>query len=248
MVDGVQRTDRCNNFGGRASAMTWCAFMSLVPWIANFTCAIEPMLVYMDDNFSFDVVDELVLYPLYATFFPSKQVRLLALWDDIGLPHEKDKQEFGRTLVIMGFLVDPQAMTISLNVDKQRNLVLAIRDFIDPSSSLRRKRKLREWLHLLGRMSWGFNVCPFLRPALSSGYCKVAAKNHPMRRSSSTRRSNVTSRGLLTSFPASAVSTPSAPLHGASRDGPCLFLRRLPLQSQILVAYHTPRVPSPVPS
>jgi hypothetical protein len=83
-VDGRRHVDRCNNFGGRASAMIWCAFMSLVLWIANFVVLIEAILAYMDDTFGHDENPTLVLYRPYNLLLPSKQVRLLQLWDDIG--------------------------------------------------------------------------------------------------------------------------------------------------------------------
>jgi hypothetical protein len=55
------------------------------------------------------------------------------LWDDIGLPHDKDKQDFGRTLVITELLVDTQVMSISLDFIRKAELIAAIRSFIDIS-------------------------------------------------------------------------------------------------------------------
>ena len=94
-VNGRCHVDCCNNFGGRTSAMIWCAFMSLVLWIANFIVMIEAVLAYMDDMFSHDDNTVLVLYCPYNMLLPSKQVQLLQLWDDIGLPHDREKQEYG---------------------------------------------------------------------------------------------------------------------------------------------------------
>jgi hypothetical protein len=56
-----------------------------------------------------------------------------SLWGDIGLAHEKDKQEFGGALVITGFFVDPH---------KKVELVSAIRDTTD--SVRGRKCKLND--------------------------------------------------------------------------------------------------------
>ena len=114
-------------------------------------------------------------------FLPSNQVRLLQLWDDIGLPHDREKQEYRRTLVITGFLVDPDAMSISLSSDRLLELVSAVTDFVfgSPARGEGRRHKLRDWLHLVGWMSWALTVCPLLRPALSSAYRKVAGKNLP---------------------------------------------------------------------
>jgi hypothetical protein len=97
---GVHLVDRCNNFGGRASNKLWCTFMGLVLWIAIHVKYIPALLAYIDDNFCHDEDPTLRFYPPYQTFLPSKQVCLLQLWDEIGLPHEQKNQEFGTTLTI----------------------------------------------------------------------------------------------------------------------------------------------------
>jgi hypothetical protein len=178
-VNGERRVDRCNNFGGRASAMIWCSFMSLVLWISIFRLSIAALLAYMDDNYGHDDAQNLVLYEPYNMLLPPKQARLLQLWDFIGLPHERDKQEFGSCLVITGFFVDLDALTISLDSDRKRELVSAIRAFVTPHGGGRRSRRrtLREWMHILGWMSWAVSVCPLLRPALTPGYAKISGKN-----------------------------------------------------------------------
>jgi hypothetical protein len=90
-VDGMRRVDRRNNFGRRASAVIWCAFMSLVLWIANFVCFITALLAYMDYNFSFDASDALAFHPIQCLLSTQATKAAFAL-DDIGLPHDKDKQ------------------------------------------------------------------------------------------------------------------------------------------------------------
>lgn len=161
--------------------MIWCAFVSVVLWIANFVALIEAVLAYMDDTFSHYDNPDLVLYLPYNMLFPYKQVRLLELWDDIGLPHDREKHEFGRTLVITGFLVDPHAMSIWLDADYLHDLVSAVRAFVSgySDSAEGRRRKLRDWLHIIGWMSWSLTVCPLLRPAFSSAYRKISGKNFP---------------------------------------------------------------------
>ena len=98
--------------------MIWCSFMSLVLWIVNFQLSIYPLLAYMDDTFGFDDSSDLAFYGPYNRSFPSLQVRILQFWDEIGLLHEVTKQEFGHSLVITGFLMDPTSMTISLDADR----------------------------------------------------------------------------------------------------------------------------------
>ncbi|KAI0037986.1 DNA/RNA polymerase, partial [Auriscalpium vulgare] len=173
-VNGVRRVDRCNNFGGRASAKLWCAFMSLVLWIGVNVMLIEALLAYIDDSYSFDLSAHLMYYAPYDDWYPASQVRFLQLWDWIGLPHEKAKQEFGRALVIIGLHVDPIRMTVSLPVESLAELVAAIHAFLDAPG---RKRRLIEWQRMLGWMNWALNVAPLLRPALSSAYTKISGRS-----------------------------------------------------------------------
>jgi hypothetical protein len=42
-------------------------------------------------------------------------MKLLMLWDEIGLLYEKAKQEYGWVLRIMGFLVDPNKMRVTMD-------------------------------------------------------------------------------------------------------------------------------------
>ncbi|THH16009.1 hypothetical protein EUX98_g9370 [Antrodiella citrinella] len=177
-INGERRIDHCMCFGSRGSADIWCSFMSLVLWIAIHVKLIALLLAYMDDAFSFDTNMALVHYPRYNTLLPSKQVRLLLLWDELGIPHDLSKQLFGRALTIIGYHIDSISMTISLPSDSSLALVTAIRDFIDGADSLRRQ-PLRKWQRLIGWINWGLNVQPLLRPALQSCYSKIKGKTHP---------------------------------------------------------------------
>lgn len=55
----------------------------------------------------YDANMQLVFYAPYRRSMPSKQVRLLQLWDTLGIPHSDNKQLFGLALEIIGFFVDP---------------------------------------------------------------------------------------------------------------------------------------------
>ena len=61
----------------------------------------------MDDAWSYDMNPMLTYYMSYDAFYPAKQVALLLLYDDLGLPHVKSKQLFGPSLEIIGLYVDP---------------------------------------------------------------------------------------------------------------------------------------------
>ena len=67
--------------------------------------------------------EELKCYNPHNTFYPRKQTALLQLFDEIGIPHEKKKQEFGWNLTIIGLHVSLDSMTITMPDKKRDNLV-----------------------------------------------------------------------------------------------------------------------------
>ncbi|THH14558.1 hypothetical protein EW146_g5779 [Bondarzewia mesenterica] len=157
-VDGERRVDRCNNFGDRVSGFIWCSFFGLVLWIAINICKILELLAYVDDMFGHDAESRLVHYKPYDAFYPAKQ----------------KKQEFGHSLMIIGFHINAQVMTIALEDSVQVKLVAAIRDFLRDAPKC--CRKLVEWLRLLGYANWGLNIAPLLWPALQSSWDKTQGK------------------------------------------------------------------------
>ena len=97
--------------------------MALVLWIAQHIFNLSDLLIYVDDNFSWEFAHCTLFYPPYACFFPEKQARLLLLWDKLGIPHERRKQEFGVILKIIGYQVDVSAMNISMDTESKQNLL-----------------------------------------------------------------------------------------------------------------------------
>ena len=63
------------------------------------------------------------MYEPYQCHYLVKQAKLLTLWDEISLPHEKGNQEYGRQLRITGFLIDLNEMCISMD-DEDKNKLL----------------------------------------------------------------------------------------------------------------------------
>jgi hypothetical protein len=177
-VDGERHVDRCTSFGNRGSSRSYTSFMGLVIWIAIFIKRLSDMFSYMDDSFSFDVDGNVLWYEPYRCYYPAKQVKLLKLWDEIGLPHEKAKQEYGRQLRITGFLVDPNEMRVTMDDEDRSKLIQHVSDFIQTASGGTR-RSLREFQQLAGWINWSLNVYPLLKPALSNVYDKISGKSQP---------------------------------------------------------------------
>ncbi len=143
----------------------------LVMWIAINVENIEDLGCYIDDDFVFDDWKDVDFYEPYDEFYPSKQAKLLKLWDHLGVPHSKPKQLFGLQLVIIGFNVDLNAMTATMPTDSKAELVLALRHFAASNH-----RNLQEYQQIAGWSNWSFNIFPLLKPGLCNVYVKMQGK------------------------------------------------------------------------
>ncbi|KAL6307556.1 hypothetical protein BKA93DRAFT_815891 [Sparassis latifolia] len=63
---------------------------------------------------------------------PTQQVRLLELWDEIGLSHDSPKKLWDTVLPLIRVDVDPNAMTATLPPDAKTRLLGEIAQFCDP--------------------------------------------------------------------------------------------------------------------
>ena len=128
-IDDCRHVDRCTSFGGRGSCHDYTAFMGLVLWIAIFIKLLVDLFGYIDDNFRFDEEGNVIWYGPYQCYYPAKQTKLLLLWDEIGLPHEKSKQEYAPVLRIIGFMVDPEIMRVSMDEEDRARLIQQVSEF-----------------------------------------------------------------------------------------------------------------------
>lgn len=180
-IDGRYYADHNLVFGSCASPKIWCGFACLVGWIAWYWCGINPMQHYMDDFWSFEKSPHRTLYK--GRLLPDSQVRFLNLRDQLGIPHKTEKQVYGHKLTIIGFEVDPNAMTITLAEDRKRDLAERIRKFVvkenDPKSGRLSypRPTLREWQQMLGEMNWALNILPLARAGLNSSYGKIGTRS-----------------------------------------------------------------------
>ena len=131
------------------------------------------LLHYVDDVFSFDPDETLSFYAPYDLYYPLKQTWLLELFDEIGIPHEKHKQVFGQTLIIIRLEVSLETMSISMSQEKREDLIKAIKKFINGPGHW---HPLRDWQQILRYCNWGLNAYPLLRPGLQSLYAKLRGK------------------------------------------------------------------------
>lgn len=89
------------------------------------------------------------------------------------IPHKLSKQVWGETLTIIGFLVDPNELTVTLPEENKSKLVVQVRKFAGTRSHW---RTLQEWQQLTGWINWSLNIFPLLCPALSNVYTKMKGK------------------------------------------------------------------------
>ena len=173
--------DRNNCFGGRGSGAIFIAFNSLVTWIAKNIKFIPYLGAYSDDSFGIDQSGNLIPYKKYNKLMPEQQVKLLCLWDELGIPHEERKQTWGAPLTIIGIDVDPNKMTLSLPPNRWTDLIAELRKFCLTTPRHRGASfSLREWQRLARWVNWGLNVYPLLRPALNCVYPKMAGEDQPL--------------------------------------------------------------------
>ena len=99
-------------------------------WIGIFKKGLPDLLHYVDDAFSYDPDEELEFYAPYEPYYPKKQVGLLKIFDEVGIPHEKRKQEFGCQLTIIGLRVCLDSMMIVMPDEKQESLADEVLRFL----------------------------------------------------------------------------------------------------------------------
>ena len=104
----------------------------------------------------------------------NKLIYILLLWDKIGLPHDKPKQLFGDTLEVIGFIVDPNAMSMLFAEEKWNKLLQHIRTF----TVVGKHWPLHEFLWITSWCNWTFNIFFLLPPGLSVLYEKVSGKSN----------------------------------------------------------------------
>ena len=135
----------------------------------------------MDDSFGIDEEGNLVWYHRYERHMPRNQIKLLSLWDELGIPHQPHKQVFGPTLTIIGIYVNPNSLTFTLPKQALDELLQEIEEFTVWSEKKHGASwSLWKWQRLTGWINWSFNIFPLLKPALNCLYPKIAGKDWPL--------------------------------------------------------------------
>jgi len=173
VIDGVWHIVRRLVFGNRASPRIWCSVSGLLCWIAVRKLKISSLHVYMDDLFGLNFEGNEVFY--HGKLRPRSQVQLLILWEFVCCPFEDKKQESGSNLKVIGFWVDANMGSISLDPQSISDIQDRIDVFLKHPL---RSPPLRDWQRLAGHLNLVLNVLPWGRPALSELYRKMRGKHH----------------------------------------------------------------------
>lgn len=174
-IDSKRYVDRCNTFGNRSGGWNWDAFASLVNWIGIEKKKIPDLLGYVDDNFSWEFAGKTKYYKPYKKHLPAKQARLLQLWDELGIPHDEDKQLSGPSLPILGYEVDANAMTVKVPDEKMARVTHLLRDYAHKGKTY----TLKELQSAAGSVSAVLSLYPRLRPGLKGLFSEMAGKEKP---------------------------------------------------------------------
>lgn len=100
-------------------------------------------------------------------------MKLLQLWDELGILHKAQKQVFGSPLTVIGFDVDSHLVWVTLWEDSKAHLVSELHSFAQHCH----RRTLQECEHIAGSLNWALNVVPLLRPGLAALYHKMEGKS-----------------------------------------------------------------------
>ncbi|TDL28528.1 hypothetical protein BD410DRAFT_834608 [Rickenella mellea] len=85
---------------------------------------------------------------------------------------------FGETLSIIGFLVDVNAMTFTMDKDAPSGKSPPLTRLLEQTRGFYHIRHpVRTWQRILGWANWALNVFPLAKPALHSSYSKIAGKS-----------------------------------------------------------------------
>lgn len=169
-IEGLRYVNRNLAFGTAAAPRLWTEAYSLVLYIAEKR-GLTGLSCWMDDTFSVERASELSFYEPYQRIMPTKQTRFLKLLDEIGIPHESNKQVFGEVLTVIGFEIDPNNLKISLPEEARKKLEEEIMKFCST-----RRQTVANFRRLAGYLNWVINVFPYLKPALRVLYDKIRGK------------------------------------------------------------------------
>ncbi|KAJ3567810.1 hypothetical protein NP233_g6124 [Leucocoprinus birnbaumii] len=174
-IDDVRYIDHCNAFGGRRSGDIFIGVNSSILWAAEHVGGVEDPSAYIDDHPGLNYEGEVELYSGYQVpkWLPRGQARLLSFWDDLGVPHEEEKQEHGPRLDYLGLHIDTVDLTITMPAHRKADFLRELDRFIPTAEKPHKRFLARDWSVLAGWATWSFNVFPMLRPMVSNVYQKL---------------------------------------------------------------------------
>ena len=142
-------------------------------WVGKNVYKIPDLGTYSDDSFGVELAKNLTFYERYQRDMPTSQVKLLNLWDHLGIPHKEKKQIFGSKLTIINIDVNTRNMTLTLPEESKSDLISHLHEFARTPEGSGVKYTLKDFQRLSGWFNWALNVYPLLKPALANIYAKM---------------------------------------------------------------------------
>jgi hypothetical protein len=103
-------------------------------------------------------IGDVLYYPQYKWYFPTKQTKLLLLWDELDILHKEEKQVYGPIGLFISFDINPNAMTMSISNQRKGILLVSVAEFAQAD----RWHTLKEFLSIAGNINWYLTVFPLL--------------------------------------------------------------------------------------
>src|SRR6202522_835888 len=172
-IQQQRHVDHRNCFGGKGSGALFISFNSLVTWVAKNEYEILDLGTYSDDSFGIELSKNVTYHEPYRRLMPSNKIKLLQLWDNLGIPYKEKKQISGKILTIIGIEVDANLLTLTLPSENKSDLLAALKDFARTPVGNGVKYALKDFQRIAGWFNWALNVYPLLKPALSNIYAKM---------------------------------------------------------------------------
>ncbi|KAJ3567659.1 hypothetical protein NP233_g6222 [Leucocoprinus birnbaumii] len=119
IINDVCYIDHCNTFSGRQSGDIFIGVNSCILWAAEHVRDVDNPSTYIDGHPGLNYEGEVELYHGYEIpkWLPRGKARLFAFWNDLGVPHEEEKQEHGPCLDYLGLHIDTVDLTITMPAD-----------------------------------------------------------------------------------------------------------------------------------
>ncbi|ORY48964.1 hypothetical protein BCR33DRAFT_781970 [Rhizoclosmatium globosum] len=169
LIDRIPYADRSKSFGGREGPHDWTSVAHLLAWYAIQHLSLN-VYVMMDDFWG-------TCYQAHADFEkgmkPNEMNKMKDFLHSLGIETSDEKDVWGQKITIVGFEVDIQNQTISLDPKKISEMLVYLKNWIDNP----RPQYRQHYDELTGSLNWICNVYFYTKPFMSPIYSQTAGQS-----------------------------------------------------------------------